>query len=127
MAFVLSKAPRTVKEWPVMVPVSIDGGEVQISKITVDMNILFSEDFDARVADAKAALAAAQKAGTSLEVDREVLKSIVTGWSGIVDEEGADVPFSQDALAMLARNQNALSAIYDAYFDAVRGKAAAKN
>ncbi len=127
MSFILSKAPKAVKAWPVSIPVASDGGSIKIAKITVDMNLLSKADFDARVADAKTASAAALNAGSSLDVDAIVLQAIVTGWSGIFDDAGNDVPFSIDALAQLATNQSALSAVYDAYFTAVAGKAAEKN
>lgn len=119
MSFVMYKGTRIIKEWPVKISVAGDGGSLSSSQMTVDLTLLTKGDFDAAVA--------AAKGGAVLDVDAEVLKSLIIGWSGVVDETGAEVPFSVEALSTLSGMPNARAAIYDAYFEAGAGKAAAKN
>ncbi len=119
MAFVLSKSPRTLKNWPVSVPVAGDSGNVSLCEIGLDLVLLPQGDIDARIASAKI--------DGSADVDAQLLANVVTGWSGVVDDSGAPVPFGTDSLAQLIGQQNARGAIISAYFDALAGKAAAKN
>ncbi len=119
MAFVLYKGPRVVKSWPVSISVAVDGGEVQKNDVFVDLSLLSKADLDKKIADLKAA--------GSLDVDADLLKSLVCGWAGIVDESGAPVEFSNAALADFVVMPNIKRAVFDAYYCAVGGEAAAKN
>ncbi len=119
MSFVLYKGPRVVKGWPVSIAVAIDGGNVQSNKVALDLTLYPKVDYDAKVASLKNE--------NSTDVDGEMLKQIVVGWSDVVDETGAPVTFSSESLADLIAMQSAREAIFTAYYDAVSGKAAEKN
>lgn len=116
-AFVLAKNPtRTVKAWPVDIPVSVDGGKVITSNITVDFLVLPQDQIDERIGNVE-----------SPNVDSAIVCDVVSDWSGIVDENGASVPFSPESLAVLAAMPNVRSAVLSAYFGVCSGRGAQKN
>lgn len=57
------------------------------------------------------------------KTSREALQEVVTGWSGLLDEDGLEVPFNQDTLAMVLTIAAAVHGMTDAFLNnAVSGK-----
>ena len=98
--------------WPVTVLMPADGGkfdkstfDVEFRRLTVD-EIKGLEDQD--------------------ETGRAQCKAIVTGWKGVVDDKGDDVPFSDNALDTMLAWAPVRAAILTAFRESITG-ARAKN
>ncbi|WP_034832842.1 hypothetical protein [Endozoicomonas numazuensis] len=102
---------RIVKDWPADIKVALDKGRSKSYPITLDLKIL----------------PATQYRDLAAQGDKVVFEEIVQGWSGIHDEDGNELSFSdenRDALADLpAFNQ----AVVRAYLQASSGEASRKN
>lgn len=119
MAFILKKAgtPRVVKNWPVVITSAVDGGKVSKDEIEVSFLILPQEKMDEQ-------LEASRTAGGN--ADSDILREVLQDWTGMIDEEGAAVPFNADSLDEALQQVNIRSAMINAYFDASSGRKAAR-
>ncbi|AMG01354.1 hypothetical protein SL034_001539 [Vibrio harveyi] len=102
---------RIVKDWPATLTVAQDGGKVEVHKITLDLKLIDTDDFQT----------------LSAKGDKELLKTIVVGWGGIGDKDGKALPFDADWLDVLAKDAAFVQGTLDAFYDAISGKAAEKN
>jgi hypothetical protein len=59
--------------------------------------------------------------------DLGLLKSVVIGWDGVEDENGNDVPFSEEALAQMCEYTFVRTAFLRAYNELMFGYSPAKN
>ena len=117
MAFVLSVS-ETYK-WPVVVELASDGGRNE--KLT------FDAEFKRLPSERVKQLLNPNEDDEGL-TDEQFCQSYVVGWSGIKDDQGADVPFSQDALMTLLRIHPTPSCIVRAWIESISGgKAKQKN
>lgn len=57
----------------------------------------------------------------------EFCKSHVTGWSGVVDEDSKEIPFSQEAFDELLENPGFARSIFVTYLMVMNGEATEKN
>ncbi len=106
MAFIRKKS-RTFK-WPVNVEEPTDGGTFETSTFDAVFKRVGRAEF----------------AKLSEKGDLDLLKAIVTGWEGISDEAGKDIPFSIEALKEFADDPYWIRGVLKAYtetFDAGRG------
>lgn len=108
MAFVLSQSPSYT--WPVEIQIANDGGQHEKFTFDAEFKRLPSE----RV---KEVLYPSE--GTKSPSDEEFCREIVLGWSGIKDDKGADVPFSQDALEKLLKIHPAPAMIVKAWIGSI--------
>lgn len=99
-----------VKNWPATVEIPTDDGKVIKEDITLDLLILDIEDN-----------------GKLLNGDQKALKKVIKGWSGIGDENGNALEFSQENLELVTKNQFFVVAVLRAYQMASNGQAAEKN
>ena len=102
---------RLVRDWPAEIAVALDGGRSASHAITLDLQILDSDQYR-------------QLAGQG---DEATIRGVVRGWGGIGDEQGQPLPFSDDNRDALARHPGFVSAVVLAYMKAARGEAARKN
>lgn len=117
MAFVLSVSQSY--KWPVTVELAADGGSREKFSFDAEFKRLSPEKV-------KEVL----NPGEDVEplTDEEFCNQYLVGWSGIKDDKGADVPFSQDALDKLLRIHPVPACIVKAWIDSVYGgKAKQKN
>lgn len=54
--------------------------------------------------------------------DADILAEVIVGWAGVAERDGAAMPFSRDALAVLLDNYHgAAREIFSAYLSELRG------
>lgn len=96
--------------WPVDLRVAMDGGKWESRKFDLRFRRLSQSRLDQVFEEADA---------QALRVDA-LLREIIVGWSGIVDEAGDALPFSQAALDALLDLPGARRAIADAWRASLR-------
>ena len=102
---------RVIKDWPADIKVALDGGKSSSHAITLDLNILPSTEYR-------------ELAGQG---DKVVFEKILKGWSGIHDEEGNPLPFTDDNRDALAELPAFTQTVVRAYMQASSGEASRKN
>lgn len=89
MAFVLKQSDTY--SWPVSFDIPVDGGRFQ--RVTFDG--VFKRVSQSRLREI------GQLIQDEQITEAEVATEILVGWSGITDDDGKEMPFSQKALAQL--------------------------
>lgn len=117
--FVLAESARYW--WPVTVRVPDEKrpGELVQQKLRVQFQPT-SRDEALRAVEERASITAARDL---IEHDRSQIETVVTDWSGVVDPDGNDVPFSRDALRMAIDQSWFRTAIERAYAESLYGEA----
>lgn len=104
MAFVLKQSDTYT--WPVAFDVPVDGGRHQRQSFDGEFRRLSQSRI--------------REIGTQIEsgetTDAEVAGEVLVGWSGITDDDGKEVPFSQAALERLLDVPMLATAIATTYF-----------
>lgn len=95
--------------WPVKVKIPTDGGRFH------------EETFDA-VFKRHPASFTKELASREDVTDQDFAKQIVVGFSGIVDDSGAEIPFSESALNKLLEVPAVASALVIAYLESASGQ-----
>lgn len=113
--FVLSKGASY--SWPVNVSVPVSGGKFE-KKV---FDITFKRVSQSRLQEI---LGAEDLKNIS---DASFCKEIVMGWKGIVDESGAEVPFSIENLEALLDVPMVAKSIVTTYLETIAGQAKSKN
>ena len=114
MAFVLKKSATYF--WPVKLEVPIDGGKFEV----VQFDAEFKSIPQSRLLD----LIAKQERGRATDVD--VVKEILVGWKGIVDDQENEIPFSIKARDQLLDVVGVASVLGEIFFES-RARAKRKN
>jgi len=109
MAFVLKSSNSYF--WPVTVEVPVSGGKWE--KTTFDIE--FQDLSQSRLQEI------AELSGEGALSDVDIAKEVMSGWSGIVDAEGDDLPYSISARDQLLDQPMLASAIASAYIDSKQG------
>lgn len=109
MAFVLKQSDTYA--WPVTFDIPVDGGRHE--KQTFDVQ--FKRMPQKWIRDI------AKKIDADEVFDVDVAREVVLGWSGITDDAGKEVPFSQKALDQVLDVPTLASAMVLAYFNSVAG------
>ena len=109
MAFILKQSDTYV--WPVTFDIPVDGGRHE--KQTFDVQ--FKRMPQKWIRDI------AKKIDADEVLDVDVAREVVLGWSGITDDAGKEVPFSQKALDQVLDVPTLASAMVLAYFNSVAG------
>ena len=102
---------RVIKDWPAEIKVALNGGKSTSHAITVDLNILSSSEYR-------------ELAGQG---DQVVFDKILKGWSGIHDENGNPLPFTDANRDALTELPAFTQAVVRAYMQASSGEASRKN
>ena len=109
MAFVLKRSGSY--SWPVNFDVPVDGGRHERQTFDCEFKHLsqtrIQEITDGIGKDDLSAL--------------EVASEVLVGWSGVTDDEGKEVPFSQKSMAELLEVPMLAGAIVMAYFESLNG------
>lgn len=114
MAFVLSQSESYT--WPVVVEFPISGG--RFDKQTFDVE--FKRLPQSRIREIWDAISAGEL------TDDDLCNEVVTGWAGVQDAKGGEVPFSEKAKADLLNISLVASSIVTAWLDSL-AKAKRKN
>jgi hypothetical protein len=109
MAFVLKQSDTY--SWPVAFDIPVDGGRHQ--RVTFDG--VFKRVSQSRM----------REIGQMIQEDQlteaDLVSEILVGWSGITDDDGKDLPFSQKALAQLLDVPMLAAAIATTYLESHQG------
>jgi hypothetical protein len=105
--------------WPVVVNIPVDGGAVRKHSFEARFKLLDT-------AQAKAAMEEHPAAGDDEAPEADFLHQVLTGWDKVSDESGAPLPFNAENKATLLRITYVRTALFDAYFQASTGNAAAR-
>ena len=114
MAFVLSQSESYV--WPVAVEFPVNGG--RFDKQTFDVE--FKRLPQSRIREVWDAIQAGEM------TDNDLCDEVITGWSGVQDAKGGEVPFSEKAKADLLNVPLVASSVVTAWLDSL-AKAKRKN
>jgi len=109
LAFVLKQSDTY--SWPVTFDVPVDGGRHQ--RQTFDGE--FRRLSQSRIREIGEQIESGQT------TDSEIASEVLLGWSGITDDDGKEVPFSQGALERLLDVPMLATAIATAYFTSLQG------
>jgi len=115
VAFVLKQSSSY--RWPVTIRMPADGGKREKQSFEAE----FKRLPQSRIAEIQVQaqkLVKAAEAGEQLEgiSDVSVADEVLVGWSGILDEDGDEVPYSQTNKAMLLEVPLMAASLVQAYF-----------
>jgi hypothetical protein len=122
MAFVL-KQSATYK-WPVAFRVPTDGGKYDKQSFDAEFKRLPQSRINEIQAEVQARVRAAEK-GEPIEFDISdisIAEEVLAGWSGVVDDDGDEIAYSETGKTELLNVPMMAGAIIEAYFDSVAGK-----
>jgi hypothetical protein len=119
MALVVKKLdePRTVKNWPVIVPTAEDGGKIRKDEILVDYEVVPHGEYE----DLQR-----QAAETGTGLDGLVLRRSVRGINGLVDEANHPIPFNEDTFEDAMNRSNLRQAMAASFYDVMAGRKPAR-
>lgn len=114
MAFVLKQSDTY--SWPVAFDLPVDGGRHERQTFDGEFKRLPQSKVGLMVAE----LARLDETG---DLDRisELAGEVLVGWSGVTDDQGKDIPFSQKALEQLLEVPMLGVATLKAYMDSIKG------
>lgn len=104
-AFVLAKEVKV--SWPVVVKVPVDGGSFESREFTAVFKVLDQSELDTV---------------NQGDVISGLLDEAVVGLSGLKDETGADVLWSDEVRELFKGRQDIRSGIFRAYTEIVQGR-----
>lgn len=102
--------------WPVTVSLPADGGTFEKATFDAEFKRMKVSEVEAMVGR----VYTGELAGVA------AVRTFWVGWRGIVDD-GADVPFSEGALQQVLDIPGVANAVFEAFKEAMSGKARAKN
>jgi len=114
MSFVLKQSDTYV--WPVTFDVPVDGGRHERQTFDGEFKRLPQSKIGPMVAE----LQKLEDLG-DLERFTEIAADLLVGWSGINDDNGKEVPFSQKALEQLLEVPFLAVSVLKAYMDSIKG------
>ncbi len=114
MAFVLKQSDTYT--WPVAFDVPVDGGRHERQTFDGEFKRLPQSKIGPLVAEL-------QRLEDLNDLDRlsEIAAEVLVGWSGVNDDKGSEIPFSQKALEQLLEVPLLSVAILKAYMDSIKG------
>lgn len=115
MAFKISSATEGTYKWPVPVMIPIDGGKFKKEEFTA---VFKRYRKDAIPTDSKdGAVDEDAVDGDAVDVERgiEFFKATLVGWSGIKDDAGEEIPYSEEKLIEFLEVPVFTSAVVKAY------------
>ena len=102
---------RVIKDWPAEIKVAMDGGRSKSFPVTLDLKILPSTQYRELAARG----------------DKALFAAVVQSWSGICDQAGDKLPFTEDNLDKLSEHPGFAQAVVRSYMQASSGEASRKN
>jgi hypothetical protein len=98
---------RKTYTWPVTVQVPCDGGKYVKATFTAEFTALPQDQIDRLVRDGDA--------------DSNIATECLAGWSGVQDEDGSDLPYSDEARTKLLNISFVRAAVVGAFFESLSG------
>ncbi len=114
MAFVLKQSDTYT--WPVAFDVPVDGGRHERQTFDGEFKRLPQSKIGPLVAEL-------QRLEDLNDLDRlsEIAAEVLVGWSGVNDDKGSEIPFSQKALEQVLEVPLLSVAVLKAYMDSIKG------
>lgn len=122
MAFVLKQS--ATYSWPVPFKVPTDGGKYEKQTFDAEFKRLPQSRINEIQTEVQARIRSAEK-GEAFESDISdisIADEVLAGWTGVVDDEGEEVPFSTTSKTQLLNIPGLAGSIIEAYFESVAGK-----
>lgn len=99
-------------DWPVQVQIPRDGGRFVIAEFFAKFMVLPQSEIDAIIASSQD--------GTGQ--DEALMDRVLVGWSGLLGDDDAALPYSDEAKSELLNYPPARIATARAFFESLRGK-----
>ena len=109
MAFVLAQSDSY--SWPVTVEFPVDGGRFEKQTFDAEFKRLPQSRIEQVI----------ERSNTDTIKDAEFAREVITGWKGVTDAKGADVPYSIEALGKLLDVPLVAGAIVQVFFASLTG------
>jgi len=109
MAFVLAQSDSY--SWPVTVEFPVDGGRFEKQTFDAEFKRLPQSRIEQVI----------ERSNTDTIKDAEFAREVITGWKGVTDSKGVDVPYSNEALGKLLDVPLVAGAIVQAFFASLTG------
>jgi hypothetical protein len=122
MAFVLKQS--ATYSWPVPFKVPTDGGKYEKQTFDAEFKRLPQSRINEIQTEVQARIRSAEK-GEAFESDISdisIADEVLAGWTGVVDDDCEEVPFSATSKAQLLNIPGLAGSIIEAYFESVAGK-----
>ena len=121
MAFVLKQSSSYT--WPVSFDVPVDGGRHERQTFDGELKRLPQSRIVEIQEAVQKRLSAIQRGeeADGMITDHEIAVEILIGWTGITDDTGEQVPFSEKAKAELLDVPTVTAAVVTAYFGSLQG------
>ena len=116
MAFVLKQTASYT--WPVPLLIPVDGGRREKHSFDAEFKRLPQSRIN-EIAKLARATELGRASEDELLDDKTAAKEILIGWSGITDDAGKDVPFSESALDQLLEIPTIAGQIIRAWFNSM--------
>jgi hypothetical protein len=117
MPFKLSQKPTY--EWPVPLVIPTDNGKRIKSNFDAEFRRLTQTRINELVRDARQFERGRLYDEETEAMDQSTAREILAGWSGIVDDEGEPVPYSEAALNQLLEIPTVAAQIVRAWFESI--------
>ena len=116
MAFVLKQS--NTYTWPVALVLPVDGGRRDKHTCDGEFKRLPQTRINQIVRLARASERGRLNDDEEL-LDQDAAKELLAGWSGVVDDDGKEIPFSDSALAQLLEIPTVAGQIVRAWFESI--------
>ncbi len=116
MAFVLKQS--NTYTWPIALVLPVDGGRRDKHTFDGEFKRLPQTRINQIVRLARASERGRLNDDEEL-LDQDAAKELLAGWSGVVDDDGKEIPFSDSALAQLLEIPTVAGQIVRAWFESI--------
>ena len=116
MAFVLKQS--NTYTWPVALVLPVDGGRRDKHTFDGEFKRLPQTRINQIVRLARASERGRLNDDEEL-LDQDAARELIAGWSGVVDDDGKEIPFSDSALAQLLEIPTVAGQIVRAWFESI--------
>ena len=121
MAFVLKQSSSYV--WPVTVKLPISGGKFEKQTFDAEFKRLPQTRINKLQVEVQARIKSSERNETADDSisDQSIAEELLIGWSGVLDEDGDEVSFTESMKQQLLDIPTMATAIIVAYFDSLTG------
>jgi len=106
--FKISQKPTY--KWPVTVHIPADGGKFTKATFTAEFKALAQTDIDAIIQD-----------GKDGDKNADLCRECLSGWSAVQDDDGSELPYSDEAKARLLDIAYVRHGLLEAFFESITG------
>ncbi len=114
MALVISQS--ATYSWPVRISLPVDGGRREQHTFDAEFKRLPQTRVNEIIQQVRDQERGRRDSEELLVQDTDVAREVMAGWSGVVDDDGKNVPFSESSLNQLLEIPTVASQIVEAFF-----------